>query len=294
MHSLYLRYLAILACLVFSTPATQAGQHLPHSLTFKGKAKFHAVANKAVREQWRNLPMGERMVKVAKEFEGLPYKSYTLEIHNRIESPSVNFTGMDCWTFFEICLGFCRMLETPKQHYSPNDLLQQIEWTRYRGGKCHGNYLDRIHYLAEWYVDNKKRGNITDLTKKFPHKRMHNKCREMSILWKNYRYLKHNPDLREGMANHEARLTRMPVYMVPKNKVAGIEKHLRNGDIIGIASKRDGGYCSHVGIIVKDKQGRARFMHASTTHKRVIVDSTLSGYLYKFKKHAGVLIARPK
>ncbi|MFK7909692.1 MAG: N-acetylmuramoyl-L-alanine amidase-like domain-containing protein, partial [Akkermansiaceae bacterium] len=242
---------------------------------------------KAIVEKWHKLPMSTRLVKVGKELEGIPYKSYTLEIDNRVESPSVNFNGLDCWTFFETCLAFSRMLNTPKARYTAKDLLRQIEWTRYRHGRCNGHYLDRIHYLAEWYVDNHKRNNIYDLTRKFPSVRMHNKCQEMTILWKSYRYLKHNPDLRTGMAQHEARLTRMPVYMVPKHKVRGIENSLKNGDIIGIASHHDGGYCSHVGIIIKDSKGRSRFMHASSTHKKVIIDSTISGYLNQYKKHAG-------
>lgn len=274
--------------------SVMGGEHLPLSTTFKGQAKFQSMARKAVKEKWGKLAMSTRMVTVAKELEGIPYKSYTLEIHNHVESPSVNFQGMDCWTFFETCLGFCRMLETPKNNYKPSDLLRQIEWTRYRKGRCNGNYLDRIHYLAEWYSDNKKRGNIRDLTRSFPNTRMHNQCQEMTILWKSYRYLKHNPQLRPAMAAQEARVSRMPVYMVPKHKVAGIEKHLQNGDIIGIASKHDGGFCSHVGIIIKDAQGRSRFMHASTTYKKIVVDKTISNYLTQFKKHAGILVARPR
>ena len=90
------------------------------------------------------------------------------------------------------------MLDSPKDSYQARDLLDQIEWTRYRNGKCYGNYLDRIHYLAEWYIDNDKRGNIEDLTRSFPNTRMHNRCQEMSILWKSYRYLKHNPDPSEA------------------------------------------------------------------------------------------------
>lgn len=271
-----------------------AKDYLPLSTTFKGQEKYQRIVRKAVAQQWHRLPVGSRMVRVASELEGTPYKSYTLEIHNRVESPSVNFNGMDCWTFFETCLAFSRMLNTPKATYTPHDLLRQIEWTRYRHGRCNGNYLDRIHYLAEWYSDNHRRRTITDLTRRFPSARMHNKCQEMTILWKSYRYLKHNPDLRRGMARHEARLTRMPVYMVPKHKVRGIERHLQNGDIIGIASRHDGGYCSHVGIIIKDRRGRSRFMHASSTHKRIVIDSTISGYLSQYRKHAGILVARPR
>lgn len=275
-------------------PQSYAADYLPLSKSFIGLDKFHSMEKKAVKESWGSLPMGKRMSRVAKELEGTPYRSYTLEIDNRIESPSVNFRGMDCWTFFETCLGFCRMLDHPKASYRPQDLLREIEITRYRNGRCNGNYLDRIHYLAEWYYDNNKRGTIKDLTRRFPNRKMDNKCQEMTILWKSYRYLKHNPDLRRGMAVHEDRITRMPVYMVPKEKVSGIENKLKDGDIIGIASRYDGGYCSHVGIIVKDSRGRSRFMHASTTHKKIVVDATISQYLQKFNKHAGILVARPR
>ncbi len=286
----------LIALLTFSASSvnSHAKEMLPHSVTFIGQKKFQQITQKAIAENWRKLPMGDRMAKIALELNGVPYKAYTLEIHNKIESPSVNFKGLDCWTFFETVMGMSKMLETPRKSYSPSDLLRQIEHTRYRGGVCRGNYLDRIHYLAEWYKDNDKRKNIDDITRKFPTVTMPNQCNEMSQLWKHYRYLKHNPELRHLMAKSEQEMTAMKVKMVPKSKVAGIEKHLRNGDIIGIARHGNGSYCSHVGIIIKDEKGRARFMHASTTYKRVVVDSTISEYLHKFKKHAGILVARPR
>ena len=286
----------LIALLTFSASSvnSHAKEMLPQSVTFIGQKKFQQITQKAIAENWRMLPMGDRMAKIALELNGVPYKAYTLEIHNKIESPSVNFKGLDCWTFFETVMGMSKMLETPQKSYSPSDLLRQIEHTRYRGGVCRGNYLDRIHYLAEWYKDNDKRKNIDDITRKFPTVTMPNQCNEMSQLWKHYRYLKHNPELRHLMAKSEQEMTAMKVKMVPKSKVADIEKHLRNGDIIGIARHGNGSYCSHVGIIIKDEKGRARFMHASTTYKRVVVDSTISEYLHKFKKHAGILVARPR
>jgi len=276
------------------TQLAHAGEKLPQSLTFIGKAKFDAITKKAVAENWRKLPIGDRMAKIALELKGIPYKGYTLEIDDHIESPSVNFKGLDCWTFFEATMGMARMLETKKSGFTPSDLLAQIEHTRYRGGVCNGNYMDRIHFLAEWYKDNDKRKTIDDITKKFPTVEMKNKCNEMSKLWKHYRYLKMNPALRPLMAKSEREMTAMTVRMVPKAQVAGIEKYLKNGDIIGIARHKDGSYCSHVGIIIKDSEGNARFMHASTTYKKVVIDKTISGYLNSFSKHAGILIARPR
>jgi len=275
-------------------PTALAAEMLPQSVTFIGQKKLQQISQKAIEGNWSALAMGDRMVKIAMELEGLPYKAYTLEIHNKIESPSVNLKGLDCWTFFETVMGMSKMLETPKKGYIPSDLLRQIEHTRYRDGVCKGSYLDRIHYLAEWYKDNDKRKNIDDITRKFPTVTMPNQCNEMSLLWKHYRYLKHNPELRHLMAKSERDMTAMKVKMIPKSKVASIEKHLKNGDIIGIARHGDGSYCSHVGIIIKDEKGRARFMHASTTYKKIVVDTTISEYLNKFKKHAGILVARPR
>jgi len=276
------------------TSSLHAKLYLPESRTFIGKESFDRIILKAEKEKWHKLPIGKRMGRIALELNNVPYKAYTLEIDDKIESPSVNFNGLDCWTFFEAVLCTARILEDKKSPHTTTKLLKEIENTRYRNGVCNGNYLDRIHYLMEWYDDNVKRKHISNITKKYPYVAMPNKCNEMSKLWKHYRYLKHNPELRTGMANHEQRITKQTHYMVPKDKVASIEKHLKTGDIVGIARHGDGSYCSHVGIIIKDEQGRARFMHASTTYKKVVVDDTISNYLNKFKKHAGIVIGRPK
>jgi hypothetical protein len=34
-------------------------------------------------------------------------------------------------------------------------------------------------------------------------------------------------------------------------------------------------------------------MHASANQKRVMIDKSVSGYLNDFKKHAGIVVARP-
>ena len=267
---------------------------LPRTVTFQGEARFAEISKMAQAENWRKLPIGERLTRIALALEGTPYKGFTLEIHDTVESPSVNLHGLDCWTFFETCLAWARMLEKKQDTYTPEDLLRQIEHTRYRGGVCHGNYLDRLHYLVDWYQDNDRRGTVTDLTRRFPTQRMPAQAGEMTKLWKHYRYLKHNPALRTGMGVHEARLNKTAVYMIPKNQVAALEPKLRNGDIIGIARNDGGSFCSHVGIIVVDQKGTRRFMHASTTYKKVVIDKSISEYLAQFKKHAGILVARPK
>jgi hypothetical protein len=239
--------------------------------------------------------LGDRIIRVGRELEGTPYKGFTLEIHNTIESPSVNFLGMDCWTFFETALCLARMLETPSADYQPEDLLREIEITRYRDGVCTGKYLDRIHYLAEWYVDNEHRGNLVDLTRELggvPFK--NRRCSEMTSLWRSYRYLKNNPSLLEPMGRLEARISKLPMTYVPKGEVKAMEGKLRNGDVIGIATKYQGAFCSHVGLCYRAPDGTARLMHASSDSKKVIVDSPVHLYLKRYEKHAGILVGRPQ
>ena len=276
-------------------PQAAMKRPLPMSTIFKGESRFKTIVEKAQKEDWIELPMNERIIKCAYELRGLPYENFTLEIDDHIESPSVNLDGLDCWTFFEQCLGMARMLGTEKSQYSPEDLLREIQFTRYRGGKCSGNYLERIHYLAEWFIDNDARGTCDYITPGLEGaEQIHGrKISEMTILWKSYRYLKNNPELRAPMKETEDRVAAMPVHYIPKSKVAALEPQLKNGDVIGIATKYHGGYCSHVGLISRTDDGVARFMHASRDHRKVVVDKSISGYLNDYKKHAGMIVGRP-
>jgi hypothetical protein len=288
--------LALLAAVSLAfTPLAPAKEHLPQSVTFKGREKFELVVDRAIKENWRALPMGERVAKFGQALRGTKYVGYTLEIDDRIESPSVNFDGLDCWTFFETALGLARMIEIPKATYTPSDLLAEIEWTRYRGGVCDGNYLDRIHYLAEWWYDNEARGNVARVTRDVGPTipLVDRRCAEMTILWKSYRYLKNNPSLLPEMGRIETREGSLPFRYIPKDKVKDVEKNIQNGDIIGIVTKASGGHCSHVGIAYRTEDGVCRLMHASRNYGKVVVDKSISGYLNDFKLHAGIIVARP-
>ena len=90
--------------------AIAATSRLPFGTVFKGQDQFNRLVAKAKEGNWKDLPIGERTATVGQALVGTRYKHFTLEIDNRIESPSVNFNGMDCWTFFEISLAFARML----------------------------------------------------------------------------------------------------------------------------------------------------------------------------------------
>src|SRR6184192_1266624 len=270
---------------------------LPFSTVFKGQDQFNRLVAKAKAGNWKDLPMGERTAAVGQALVGTRYKHFTLEIDNRIESPSVNFQGMDCWTFFEIALGFARMLNEPESNWTPERLLYYIELDRYRGGQCTGEYLSRLHYLEDWLYDNNRRGLVEDLTRDLGGRSVAHSAREMSTGWRHYRYLAANRSLLGPLARMEASVSSRPLYEIPKSKVARIEPKLRSGDIIGIISRDRGGLYStaHVGLALRTSDGVLHFMHASSpsNYGHVVVDSELSKYLYRYRSDSGILVARP-
>ncbi len=270
---------------------------LPFSTVFQGREKFDRLAAEASRRNWASLPIGTRTMAVGLAMVGTPYKSYTLEIDDHIEAPSVNLNGLDCWTFFEAALAFARMIESPGAAWTPETMLRFIELDRYRGGKCTGEYLSRLHYLEDWAADNQRRGLVADLTRELGGVRANHVAQEMTIGWRGYRYLRNNPSLIPALKKHEDRITAMPCYYIPKSRVPAIESKLRDGDIIGIWSHSGGGRIgtSHVGLAWRDPSGTLRFVHASSPRNfgRVVTDQRLSGYLNEFSSHAGIMVVRP-
>ena len=270
---------------------------LPFGTVFKGQDQFNRLVAKAKSGNWKALPIGERTAAVGQALVGTRYRHFTLEIDNRIESPSVNFQGMDCWTFFETALGFARMLNEPEANWTPERLLHYIELDRYRGGQCTGEYLSRLHYLEDWLYDNDRRGLVEDLTRDLGGRSVPHSAGEMTAGWRHYRYLAANRSLLGPLARMEANVSSRPLYEIPKNRVAAIESKLRSGDIVGIIGHdRSGNYStSHVGLALRTNDGVLHFMHASSPGNsgRVIVDAELSKYLYRYGSDSGILVARP-
>ena len=270
---------------------------LPSNTVFKGQEQFNRLVAKAKAGNWKALPIGERTAAVGQALVGTRYKHFTLEIDNRIESPSVNFQGVDCWTFFEIALGFARMLNEPESNWTPERLLYYIELDRYRGGQCTGEYLSRLHYLEDWLYDNNRRGLVEDLTRDLGGRTVPHSAREMSTGWRHYRYLAANRSLLGPLGRMEANVSSRPLYHVPKSQVAAIEPKLRSGDIIGVISRERNGLYStaHVGLALRTSGGVLHFMHASSpsNYGRVVIDDELSKYLYRYRSDSGILVGRP-
>jgi hypothetical protein len=288
---LFAPLLALLAC----SRIAEASIYLAYARVFRGNAEFEALVQKAQLQNWRSLPLGNRTIAVGLALVGTPYINYTLEIDDHTESPSVNLNGVDCWTFFEIALGFARMLEEKADHYTPQDLLTQIELDRYRGGRCDGRYTSRLHFLEDWIYDNERRGLVKNLTHSLGGVPMRGRyLNEMSRFWRSSRYLRNNPELVPEMRQIENRISSRTVYHIPKGAVPAIEPRIENGDVICISGKGPEGFTEHVGLAYRDLQGVLHFMHASKDERRVVIDVPLHSYLYRYSKFAGIMVVRPQ
>jgi Protein of unknown function (DUF1460) len=280
-------------------PGATAGagfvQRLPMSTIFKGTDKFAQLCALAQQKNWAALPLGYRTVSVGRALVGTSYVSYTLEIDDHIESPSVNLYGLDCWTFFEASLAFARMIRSKPAPWTPVDMLRFIEMERYRGGHCDGTYLSRLHHLEDLFADNERRGLGHNMTRALGGVPIQRNIREMQVAWRAYRYLRNNPSLRSGMATIEARVSRLPVTYIPRSRVASIEPQIADGDILAIVSSDNSGYTSHVGMALK-QGSNCHFMHATSKRdkgRRCIIDNRISKYLYENNSHAGLIVFRP-
>ncbi len=279
------------------TPASLSvrSPKLPWGTVFKGEQKFKVLCERASKENWASLPIGKRTATVGKALCGTPYGNYTLEIDDKIESPSVNFNMLDCWTFYEASLAFSRMIKNPSSHWNRETYLRYIELERYRNGVCDGSYLSRMHHLEEVFANNQSRGLGVNPTASLGGTPVHRNVREMQSAWKSYRYLRNDPSLVPEMAKIERRVSDLPVTYIPKSKVAGIESKLQDGDVLAVASDDPGGYTSHVGLAVRDG-ATCRFMHATSTKSKgrcCVVDTRISGYLTEKRSNMGLIVFRP-
>lgn len=283
----------LLLALILSSALTVRSAGLPLETTFVGREKFQQVMNRGYRAGWSKLPLGERVNKFALALRGTPYVNYTLELHDTIESPSVNMHGMDCWTLFEIALCMARLVELHPPPYSPQEMLRLIEMDRYRSGRCTGRFDSRLHHLEDWIRDNERRGLVKDITPSLGGKKLYRRMAYMGKKPHLYRQLRADPSLVPEFVRLERDLSRRGITYVPKSQVPRIECQLRNGDIICIVTNWHETYTSHVGLASRDSEGVLRFLHASKNHREVVLDDRLSDYLNKFSTHAGIYVARP-
>jgi hypothetical protein len=267
-----------------------AQEQLQH---FDGQDIFTRIVKKASAEKWKTLPIGELIGKIALELTGTPYVGFTLEASKDQEYCVVNLKGLDCVTFFEDALCMARMLKRGKS--APEDLISEVQTTRYRGGKM-GDFTTRLHYTTDWFVDNKEKRVVKILTPDLPGAEpFTQKVGIMSQRPENYRQLAAHPELLPEIRAIEARINERSLKYLPLTKLEAAEHLLRTGDIVGVCTTEAGIDIAHTGLCIKDDQGIVHFMDASSSRRnmKVTLEPEISKCLNWSSKLTGVMIARP-
>lgn len=268
---------------------------MPAPLTsFTGQAVFDRLVTKATAERWQQLSVGELMGRLGQELLGTPYVAHTLELDDTKEFCTVNLDGLDCVTFFENCFALARILRAGQA--TPGALLDAVRSTRYRGGRQEG-YTSRLHYTTDWIWDNVRRGNVRDLAAELPGaEAFTQKVGVMSAHPEAYRQLHAHPEWLPEIREIEKAINARPKMFVPMAQVASIEPLLQSGDIIGIATSTTGVDIAHTGLCLKDADGVARFMNASSAPSRMKVTlepGPLHEAVSRSPRNTGLVVARP-
>ena len=260
---------------------------------FTGRPIFDRLIAKASAEGWRQLSLGQMMGRFAQELLGTPYVAHTLELDDTVESCVVDFTGLDCVTFFENVLNLARITRAGEPTAAA--MIDAVRSTRYRNG-VQGDYTTRLHYTNDWIWDNARRGHIKDLAPELPGAEpFTQKVGFMSAHPEAYRQLHAHPEWVPVIRRHEDTINARSKMFVPLARIAAIEPLLQTGDIIGVATTAPGIDIAHTGLCFKDEQGVAHFMDASSAPSRMKV--SLEGPIHQAiawsPRNTGIVVARP-
>jgi len=250
---------------------------------------FSQIIKRVQKEGWQSLPMGEILGNIGKLLIGTKYVGGTLEGEGP-EICRIDLTGLDCVTFFENVLCAARILKKGKTTF--DDLRAELTFTRYRGGKL-TDYTSRLHYTSDWVYDNEKKKVVKNITKEIGGERFPVKVFFMSKNPHHYRALNESPEFIKTIAKIEREINKRLHWFIPKNRVKEAQKYIQTGDIIALATKKEGLDFAHTGLACKDPKGEIRFLHASQKEGRVLLDRELYEYMRSVKAYIGITVARP-
>lgn len=254
---------------------------------------FTRILTKADEGKWKDLPIGELMGKITTELVGTPYVGGVLDRNPNQEVCTVDLTSLDCVTFFESTLNFARMLK--KGERTPEALVQEVSFTRYRGG-IPRDYTSRLHYTTDWFYDNERKHVVKLMPKLLGSVPFTQKVDFMSTHPQLYPVLKAHPELVAVLKKQEETINSRHLHFVPMDKIAAIEPLLQTGDIVGICTNQPGLDIVHTGLIFRDSAGVTHFMDASSKKsnmKVTIEPGPISGALGWSKNNIGIMVARP-
>jgi hypothetical protein len=237
----------------------------------------------------KSKSVGNIIVAIGESFIGTDYKASTLEKDGG-EKLVVNLTGLDCTTFLENVLVFSRLIK--KDSTAFDNYLKELTFIRYRNGIIN-SYTSRLHYFSDWIFDNINKNVVKDITEDLGGVAVKFQLNFMSDHPALYKHLRENPSFIPVIQNQEDSINARTYFYIPKNKVSSVEKKLNDGDLIAFTTSVKGLDIGHVGIAVKEKDGRIHLLHAPQPDTKVqITKYPLSDYILNLNKYSGIIVLR--
>lgn len=238
---------------------------------------------------WGSLPMGELVATVGRYYLGHPYKAKALERPGD-ETLIVDLTGLDCTTFVETSLAIARTIRQGR--FTFDGFVDELQRLRYRDGVVAG-YPSRLHYFSDWLYDNGRKGLVEELTEFLGGEPQALQVTFMTRHRQAYPQLK-DPGNVLAMQAIEAAISDRAHFLIPRDRLAEIEPKLQPGDIIALVPAIVGLDVAHVGLAVRENDGRIHLLNAPMVGRRVeISKEPLVEMLKDRKAYLGIRVARP-
>lgn len=232
-----------------------------------------------------------RVAFFARMFEGVPYAAHTLEGDE--EELTVRVDSLDCTTFVETAMALAFTIGEGRSSW--RDFIYNLRRIRYRGGEIEG-YPSRLHYISDWAVDNKYRGNIEDATTLFP--RVTTMTRTIDFMTANrdrYPALADSANyarirsIENGYRNHRFHYIKTIDLGAKDTRAA-----FHDGDVVALVSNLKNLDVTHMGIVIRENPSAEPYLlHASYSDGKVEVTARpLADFMKKNRQWLGLRVFR--
>ena len=150
-----------------------------------------------------------------------------------------------------------------------------------------------MHYFCDWLYENEQRGVLEIISGRENGELLPMPVNFMTAHRTLYPKLQEEKTF-QALRQTETAINQRVYYYTPKSRVAGIEKIIRDGDIIAITAAARGLDIIHCGFAAR-LNGRVYLLHASSDFNKVMLTKEpLAAYLQRNPSQSGIIIARVK
>jgi hypothetical protein len=245
---------------------------------------------KKVGPRHENETFGQLVIRAAAGQFGKPY--VRLDESFAPERLWSRFDAFGCQTLVEsaLALGHCIWQGRLEQ----DCYLEELQKYRYVDGKVDG-YASKFHYFVDWIDNNEKRGRVKDMSGALGARKIPKEINFMSKHRDRYPLLKNDDKVLEQIIDIEKALSAKGQYLLDEEGIAKAQSNFQDGDIMAIVGNIPGLYIRHVGFFTRAWDNKPRFLHASTSSKKVMLTKNdITSYIARKPNRLGVLVIRPQ